>query len=79
MYIALGQLGQYNYTPVTEISGYIDYGTTSTDVSNITLASEIPVAIKAATTTTNISTTIVIRSTTSISSQNIKYTRNLRF
>ena len=62
-----------NVPPVTEIGGEIDYGPTATNVSIITMTPEIPVATKSATIFTNISTTRVTISTTSISSQNIRY------
>ena len=69
----------YNVPPVTKIGGEIDDRTTATDVSIITITTEIPVATKAYTTSTKISTTRVTRSNTSISSQDIRYTRKLTF
>ena len=75
----LGRPKDYNVPPVTELGGKLDDRTTSTDVSIITTASSSPVATKAAMAPTNISTTRVTISTTSIPSKNIRHTRNLRF
>ena len=66
-----------NVTLVSEIVSETDDGTTATDVSIIKMTPSRPVANKAATTPTNKSTIKVTRSTTSISPQNIRYTRNL--
>ena len=64
----------FNIPPVTEIDGEIDDGTTATDVSIITMTPTTPLLTKAALR----STTRVTRSTNSLSSQNIRYTWNLR-
>ena len=55
-----------NVTPINEVGGEIDDGTTSTYVSIITMAPSGPVSNKAATTYINISTTRSTRSTTGI-------------
>ena len=56
-----------NLTPVIEIGGDIDYETSVTDVSIITMTPSSPVSNKAADTHTKISTTKVTRPNTSIS------------
>ena len=73
----LGRPRASNVPPVTKISGDIDDVNTATCVSIITITPSSPVATKAATISTNRSTTRLIRSTTSISSQDIRYTRYL--
>ena len=66
-----------NVPPVTEIGGAIDDGNIATDVSIIKMTPASPVATKAYTTSTSISSDRVTRPTTSISPQNIRCTRNL--
>ena len=56
-----------SFPPVIEIGGDIGDGTTATDVSINTMTPSSPVETKSDTTYTNISTTIVTRSTTGIS------------
>ena len=66
----------YNFPPVTKLVGGIHDGTASTYFSIITMTPAIPVATNSATKSTNRSTSIITRSTTSISLQKIRYTRN---
>ena len=74
-----GRPGYYNVPTVTEIGVYIDDGTTATNLSIITMTPQSPVAIKTYTTSTNIPTTRLTISTTSMSSQNIGYIIKLRY
>ena len=74
-----GRPRDYDVPPVTETGGQIDYGTTDTDISIIKITPESTVATNAANRFTDRSTIIIKGSTTSISSQNIRYNRNFRW
>ena len=63
---------------VNEIVGDMYDVTAATDVTMVTMTLVIPLVAKADTAYTKRSTTIVTRSTTSISSKNAMYIRNLR-
>ena len=68
-----------NVPPVTEIGDAIYDEDTATNVSIIKTSPESSVSTKSDNTSTNRYTTRVTTSTTSVSSQNIRYTRNLIF